>query len=321
MYERPSRHRWSQAGFAVVALIPAFNEAAIIGSVVAGTLRQVANVIVVDDGSTDATVALARAAGADVLTLPENRGKAGAVLAGFAAAVARGYDVVVMLDADGQHLPEEIPRVLGPVLSGEADLVIGSRFLDVRSRIPRYRVLGQKTLNLFTALGASVSLTDTQSGFRAFGPAALARLDFASTGYSLESDMIAHYAACHLRILEVPISCRYDVPNQHKKNPVLHGLEIANTMFHAILNRQRRTLRFIGIPLVLTGSMFGLVPALVLPPSSGAWTYESVAAFGFIAVVGAVLIAGPRSREGIPHADASIVSARHALETFSRRDR
>ena len=215
-------------------------------------------------------------------------------MAGLAAALARGYGAVVMLDADGQHLPAEIPGVLAPVLAGEADLVIGSRFLEVRSEIPRYRVLGQKTLNLFTALGAGVSLTDTQSGFRALGPAALARLDFASTGYSLESDMIAHFADCDLRIVEVPISCRYDIPNGHKKNPVLHGLEITNTMFHAILNRQRRTLRFIGIPLVLTGSMFGFVPALMLPAGSGTWTPGSVALFGAIAVVGAVLIAGSR---------------------------
>ena len=225
-----------------VALIPAYNEEAVIGEVVAGTLRQIENVIVVDDGSTDATADLAAAAGAEVVRLARNRGKAGAVMAGFAAALARGYEAVVMLDADGQHLPEEIPRVLAPVLSGEADMVVGSRFLEVRSEIPRYRVLGQKTLNLFTALGAGVTLTDTQSGFRALGPAALARLDFVSDGYSLESDMIAHFAACDLRIAEVPISCRYDVPNSHKKNPVLHGFEIVRAMSYAIVVRQRRAL-------------------------------------------------------------------------------
>jgi glycosyltransferase involved in cell wall biosynthesis len=222
---------------AIVALIPAYNEAAGIAQVVAGTLKEISKVIVVDDGSTDATAELAEAAGAEVIRLPRNRGKAGAVMAGFAAALVRGYGVAVMLDADGQHLPEEIPGVLGPVLAGEADLVIGSRFLEVRSEIPRYRVLGQKTLNFFTALGAGVSLTDTQSGFRALGPAALARLDFAPEGYSLESDMIAHFAAYGLRILEVPISCRYDVPNMHKKHPVLHGFEIVRAMTRAIVVR------------------------------------------------------------------------------------
>ena len=274
----------------VVALIPAYNEEAVIGEVVAATLGQVPTVLVVDDGSTDATAALARAAGAEVIRLPENRGKAGAVMAGFAAALARGYDVVVMLDADGQHLPGEVPRVLAPVLAGEADLVVGSRFLEVRSEIPRYRVLGQKTLNLFTALGAGVTLTDTQSGFRALGPAALARLDFVSDGYSLESDMIAHFADCDLRIVEVPISCRYDVPNSHKKHPVLHGLEIVRAMSGAIVVRQRRALGLAGVPLVVTGSLFGVAPGLV-SAGSGVPVPATAPAFGMLLTLGAALTA------------------------------
>ncbi|MEN6518354.1 MAG: glycosyltransferase family 2 protein [Methanospirillum sp.] len=321
MNDRPLRDRMDPKNPAIAALIPAYNEEAVIGSVVAATLAQMTDVIVVDDGSTDATGRLARAAGADVLALAENRGKAGAVMAGFAAAVARGYGAVVMLDADGQHNPDEIPGVLGPVLAGEADLVIGSRFLEVRSEIPRYRVLGQKTLNLFTALGAGVSLTDTQSGFRALGPAALARLDFASTGYSLESDMIAHFADCDLRILEVPISCRYDVPNKHKKNPVLHGLEITSSMFHAILNRQRHTLRIVGVPLVLTGSMLGFVPALLLPAGSGAWTPTTVIAFGFVAVVGAAMVAGSRMPERTARADPPTGPARRTNLAISEWER
>lgn len=292
---RPQAYLPGSAAPRVVAVIPAYNEEAVIGQVVAGTLREVDDVIVVDDGSTDATARLAEAAGAEVLRLSPNRGKAGAVMAGFAAALARGYEAVVMLDADGQHNPEEIPRVLGPVLSGEADMVVGSRFLEIRSEIPRYRVLGQKTLNLFTALGAGVSLTDTQSGFRALGPAALARLDFVSAGYSLESDMIAHFADCGLRIAEVPISCRYDVPNSHKKNPVLHGFEIVRAMSYAIVVRQRRALGLVGVPLVVTGSLFGVAPALLLPPESGTWTPASVALFGILALVGAAMIAGSRS--------------------------
>ena len=274
-----------------------------IGEVVRGTLRQIENVIVVDDGSTDATADLAAAAGAEVVRLARNRGKAGAVMAGFAAALARGYEAVVMLDADGQHLPEEIPRVLAPVLSGEADMVVGSRFLEVRSEIPRYRVLGQKTLNLFTALGAGVSLTDTQSGFRALGPAALARLDFVSDGYSLESDMIAHFAACDLRIAEVPISCRYDVPNSHKKNPVLHGFEIVRAMSYAIvgpaaagprLHRRadgRDGLALRRSPRCCWSRLDSGVPIPAPSP-----------AFALLLVLGAALIAGSCSPAGLPAA-------------------
>jgi len=282
-----------------VAVIPAYNEEAVIAQVVAATRAEVPDVIVVDDGSADATAALAAGAGAEVVAMPRNRGKAAAVQAGFAAAIARGYEVVVMLDADGQHLPDEIPRVLAPVLAGEADLVVGSRFLEVRSEVPAYRRLGQETLNLLTALGAGVSLTDTQSGFRALGPAALARLDFASDGYSLESAMIAHFAACDLRIVEVPISCRYDVPNSHKKHPVLHGFEIVRSMTRAILVRQGRALGMIGVPLVVTGSVFGVLPLLAVPHGSGGWSPASTALFSLLGLVGAVMIVGSR-RPGSP---------------------
>lgn len=251
------------ASLGTAAVIPALNEAAQIASVVAATSRYVDQIFVIDDGSSDRTAEVATEAGAEVIRLPQNQGKAGAVMAGFAEAIARGFEIVVMLDADGQHLPGEVPQVLAPVLAGEADMVVGSRFLEVRSEIPAYRVLGQKTLNLFTALGAGVSLTDTQSGFRALGPAALARLDFVSDGYSQESDMIAHFADCDLRIAEVPISCRYDVPNSHKKNPVLHGFEIVRAMSYAIVVRQRRAFGLVGVPLVVTGSVFGFMPGLV----------------------------------------------------------
>ena len=282
-----------------VAVIPAYNEEAVIAQVVAATRAEVPDVIVVDDGSADATAALAAGAGAEVVAMPRNRGKAAAVQAGFAAAIARGYEVVVMLDADGQHLPGEIPRVLAPVLAGEADMVVGSRFLEVRSHVPLYRRLGQETLNLLTALGAGVSLTDTQSGFRALGPAALARMDFASDGYSLESAMIAHFAACELRIVEVPISCRYDVPNSHKKHPVLHGFEIVRSMTRAILVRQGRTLGMIGVPLVVTGSVFGVLPLLALPNDAVAWSPATTVVFSLLGLVGAVMIAGSR-RPGMP---------------------
>ncbi len=297
----------------MVALVPAYNEEAVIAEVVSATLEQVPTVLVVDDGSTDATADLAAGAGAEVVRLEGNRGKAGAVMAGFAAALARGYDVVVMLDADGQHLPEEVPQVLAPVLAGEADLVVGSRFLEVRSEIPAYRILGQKTLNLVTALGAGVTLTDTQSGFRALGPAALARLDFASDGYSLESDMIAHFAACGLRIAEVPISCRYDVPNGHKKNAVLHGFEIVRAMSSAIVVRQRRALGLAGVPLLVTGSLFGVAPGLLVP-----FEHEvpvSPTAVGILLLLGVSMIAGswlsgrpPRRYTTAPVKNSSLTS-------------
>jgi hypothetical protein len=131
-----------------------------------------------------------------------------------------------MLDADGQHDPSEIQRVAGLVRIGKADLVIGSRFLSKKQSIPTYREIGQKTLDLFTNIGAKTSVSDSQSGFRALSCQALDNLDFNSDGYNVESDMIAHFSKLGLPIMEVPITVNYDVPHKHKMNPVSHGVGV-----------------------------------------------------------------------------------------------
>jgi hypothetical protein len=128
------------------------------------------------------------------------------------------------LDADSQHHARDIPLVASPVLNGEADLVIGSRFLRNDGIIPLYRKIGQKNLDFFTNLGCRKSVTDSQSGYRALSRKALQYFDFASVGYNIESDMIDHFSARNLVIREVPIGIRYDVPNKHKKNFLTHGM-------------------------------------------------------------------------------------------------
>ena len=232
--------------FAVVA--PAYNEGLVIGSVVLLAKKHADRVIVVDDGSADRTAETARLAGADVIEMPENGGKAKAMMAGFAGARELGYDVVVMLDGDGQHDPEEIPIVAAPVLAGEADLVIGSRFLATRAEIPAYRRAGQMVLNGFTNLSVdgNFATTDSQSGFRALSRRALENLTFSSEGYTIESDMISHFAPLGLKIAEVPISVTYDVPHKHKKNPLSHGFGVLAKIVELI--GHRRPLFFFGIP-------------------------------------------------------------------------
>jgi len=213
----------------IAAVIPAYNEGLVIGSVVLQARQHADHVIVVDDGSADRTADIARLAGADVIEMPENGGKAKAMMAGFAWARALSYEAVVMLDGDGQHNPAQIPAVAAPVLAGEADLVIGSRFLEIQAEIPKYRIAGQKVLNGFTNLsvdGGTFATTDSQSGFRALSRRALENLTFVSEGYNIESDMIAHFAPLGLKMTEVPISVTYDVPHKHKKNPVSHGFGV-----------------------------------------------------------------------------------------------
>jgi glycosyltransferase involved in cell wall biosynthesis len=230
----------------VMAVIPAYNEELVIGSVVLKTREVVEKVIIVDDGSHDSTSAIARLAGAEVVKLDENTGKAYAMLLGLQKAREAGCRAAVTLDGDGQHNSWEIPSVVRPVLEGKADLVIGSRFLATENAVPAYRRVGQKTLDIFTTMGAGVRTTDSQSGFRAFSPKALDNLDFVSSGYNVESDMIAHFASRGLVIQEAPITVRYEVPHKHKKNPVTHGMGVFGRVINLI--SYRRPLLTFGIP-------------------------------------------------------------------------
>jgi glycosyltransferase involved in cell wall biosynthesis len=210
-------------------------------------------VIVVDDGSSDQTALLALKAGAEVIQLPRNGGKGGALNAGFERARQLEPDAIVMLDADAQHNPAEIPQMVLPILTGRADVVVGSRFLDVRSRIPRWRSLGQRTLTLLTNSVSGFSVTDSQSGFRALAPHAVDALYFRSGGLAVESEMQFLLQRAALRVTEVPISVQYLDGN--KRSPVLHGLQVVDAIL--TLTTHRRPLLFLGLPgLALIGLGF-----------------------------------------------------------------
>ena len=237
----------------VLAVVPAYNEERFIGSVVLLTLRFADTVIVVDDGSIDATAEVAAAAGAKVLRHPNNRGKAQALNTAFQ--IARDYapDVVVTLDADGQHLPQELKRVAEPVLRGEADLVIGSRYLKRPFHVPRHRYIGHCFLNWLTRTASGVQASDSQSGFRAFSPRALSCSEFLSQGFSVEAEMQFIAGQQGLRIVEVPITVRYiDKP----KRPVIqHGFQVLKGVLK--LTGQYRSLFFFGLPGLML-FLFGL---------------------------------------------------------------
>lgn len=196
----------------VLLFLPAFNEAAAIGDL-ARRIPQTAggrrlDVVLVDDGSTDDTGRLARAAGLEVLTLPANRGLGAAVRTGLALGAARGAAAVAFCDADGEYPPEEIDALVTPILDGRADYVVGSRFLGRIDHMRPHRRAGNQVLTRGLSFVARRRITDGQSGYRAFSPAA-ARDAEVIHDYNYAQVLTLDLLAKGYRYLEVPISYRF----------------------------------------------------------------------------------------------------------------
>jgi glycosyltransferase involved in cell wall biosynthesis len=196
------------------AVIPAFNEASSIRAVVEGVRGAVAHVIVVDDGSSDATATRARAAGAEVLVHDTNRGKGHAVRTGLARVLDGGFTHVLLLDADMQHLPEEAGALLAAADASGAEIVLGERRFDP-SRMPasRYHAnrIGSRVLSWFVG----VPVQDTQCGFRVFRVDALRPLKLSASGYEIETEMLVKVRRRGGRVATVPITAVYG--NQRSK--------------------------------------------------------------------------------------------------------
>ena len=195
-----------------VALVPAFNEEQNVGRVVQEIRAFDAqlDIVVVDDGSYDGTAEAARAAGARVLRLPFNLGIGGAVQTGFRFAFERGYDVAVRIDGDGQHDPSQLDRVLAPVLAGEADIAVGSRFAAVEGgyRSSRSRRVGIRLLAWVVSRIVGRRVTDTTSGFQALNRRAIELFarDYPHDYPEVEAAVMV--SRHRLRSIEVPVSMR-----------------------------------------------------------------------------------------------------------------
>lgn len=193
-----------------LVLVPAYNEAARIGRVLAGIRAAVphATVLVVDDGSADDTAAVARAAGARVVRLPFNLGAGVAAQTGYKLAVREGYDCVVQLDADGQHEPADIPALLAVLAAREADVAIGSRFLDGATsyRAGILRRIGMGLFGLLAWLLTGVRFSDVTSGFRAFSAEVVrfVATEWYPTDYA-DADVLITLRRAGFRLREVPV--------------------------------------------------------------------------------------------------------------------
>lgn len=240
----------------VLAGIAAYNEARYVGSIVLQTRQYVDEVIVVDDGSRDNTAEVATLAGATVIVHSENRGKGAAIQSILAEAKKRNPDVLVLLDADAQHNPKEIPVLSKPITEG-FDLVIGSREAQ-KDKTPRYRRIGQKVIFRSSRLASKTNIVDSESGFRALSPKAIKKLDLKSQGFGIESEMISNAAERKLKITEVPISNIY-TKDGSTLHPIRHGIDVLGRII--IMISQRRPLFFFGLAgtvLLVIGLIFGI---------------------------------------------------------------
>lgn len=210
----------------VVAAIPCYNEERFIGDVVHKTKRHADVVVVVDDGSSDDTVIRAQEAGAQTVVHPTNLGPGAAARSCLQAGRDLGADVLVTLDGDGQHDADEIPDVIAPVLSGEADVVIGSRFLGAYNNVAAYRRFGIGVITTLYNLGARGQITDGQSCFRAHNRRTLETLRITDLGFGFSVQTLVQARSAGLRIGEASISCVYH-EESHSMNPVKHGVGVA----------------------------------------------------------------------------------------------
>ena len=246
------------SNYKILVIIPAYNEARFIGSVILKLRQQPLDLLVVDDGSTDDTAEISRSAGADVLQLESNQGKAAALNAGLAYAKDKKPDAIVMIDADGQHLPAELAQVVKPILEGQADVAIGSRYLQNSSNTPSHRKFGHKMLNFITRLFSGVRVTDSQSGYRAFSPKAYRLLRFSSKGFSVESEMQFLASEHDLEVLEVPITIQY--LDKEKRSAWKQGASVLNGI--VTLASQYRPLLFFSLPGLISlvgGVIWGII--------------------------------------------------------------
>lgn len=204
----------------ILALIPAYNEANHIASVIEKTKAQGLEVLVIDDGSRDGTAEVARAAGADVVVNRRNLGLGRTIRKGYQEALARGADIVVQLDADGQYDAAEIPLLVAPIKSGAADMVLGSRLGKLQYKMPTMKKYGNKAFSAVLRLLTGQNVHDGQTGFRAIHREVLEKcLPINRFSYTQEMILRAAKEGFVIKSVEVHFYARYDEQSRLFSNP------------------------------------------------------------------------------------------------------
>ncbi len=275
----------------VVAGIPAYNEEKTIAHVVLTAQKQVDVVIVCDDGSSDLTAEIAERLGAVVIRHEHNLGYGAALHSLFKQAKELNADVLVTLDSDGQHDPSEIAAMVKPIEDHTADVVLGSRFIGNAGTkdMPKYRKIGIKLITKLSNKSAKNTVSDSQSGFRAYNKIAIEKLgSFSDEGMGASLELIRATTKSDLDICEVPISCKYADTlgiETSTKNPIRHGVGLISSMVRLII--EDRPLTLLGLPGILSlivGAVFGVWMMNIYASVHRIVTNIALASIGFLLI-------------------------------------
>lgn len=237
--------------------IPAFDEEKAIGDVVKKSLQYADKVIVCDDGSKDNTAKVAKESGAQVIVHNKNQGYGSAIITLFDAARKENADIMVTIDGDGQHDPDQIPILIDVLTEHNLDVVIGSRFLDQSTKHSGYRKRGIKIITSASNFGTDFKVSDAQSGFRAYSKNAIDSIHPTETGMSVSTEILLKISNKGLSLAEVPISISYE-GDTSTQNPVPHGVKVLmDTLKFVSVKHPIPFYGFPGIALVIIGSVIG----------------------------------------------------------------
>jgi len=251
----------------VVVCIPAYNEANNIADIVHRARNYSNEVIVCNDGSTDNTAKLAQEQGAIVVNHDKNGGYGKCIRTLFRTALERKADIIITMDSDGQHNPDQIPNIIEPILKGGYDIVIGSRFIDDndKKKVPLYRSIGIRTITKFTNQASYKNITDAQSGYRGYTRHTIEQINLVEDGMRISTEILLRAVQKKFTVKEVPVTINYDVENSSTHNFLAHGIGVLFSVIQFISLRH---------PLVFYG-----LPGISLLLISGFFAYNSLELF------------------------------------------
>ena len=226
--------------------IPAFNEEKNIAKMIVKLKKIYDEIIVCNDGSTDLTGEIAENLGVIVINHKQNLGYGAGINSIIKKSKEIDTDILVTFDADGQHKVEDVKKVIEPIKNGDADLVIGSRFLSkTKEKIPEYRKIGINIITKVTNAGLKKKITDSQSGFRAYSKDLISKLDISDMGMGISTEILIKTNSLGFRITEIPITILYEGKTS-TQNPISHGTSV---LFSTIKYTSiEHPLKFYGIP-------------------------------------------------------------------------